>query len=460
MPSLRYQLRYGQGAPERATQPPLYGIDQAGARSRRRCFGTYYVALRLTVISEQRGSLGRNASIVLGVGGGSIGRAHDNDWVLPDGHCYVSAHHARVQFRNGSYYLVDTSTNGVYVNGAASPINPRNIYPLRNGDYLRFGEYEIAVSIDVESSEAPEASSIFPVGAAAAGGPAQRADVDLDIDVQEFLQTAAGLSGPAPRGGSVRTGPVDAFGQPVGAEESQLPRARTARAAASATAPAAVGAAAQKLRRELRAASVEPTGRHRTLNAAPVEQTALEAFCRGAGLEPQRLPGETQSRVLYLAGLLLREALAGLKGLALAQRELRDQARLPVGREDPQHIGLTGLPVEDLMMRLLLGHERHDLDAVQWLRDLARGSRAFDLAVIRALPAALAEFIARLDPRSLAHQGGVPAADAESGSTGVTARFRSITESSPGALPQLFVEALARAFAAEAARGAPDQTRP
>jgi hypothetical protein len=35
----------------------------------------------------------------------------------------------------------------------------------------------------------------------------------------------------------------------------------------------------------------------------------------------------------------------------------------------------------------------------------------------------------------------------------VTARFRSITESSPGALPQLFVEALAHAFAAEFARG-------
>jgi type VI secretion system protein len=413
----------------------------------------------LTVISEQRGTLGRNASIVVGVGGGSIGRAHDNDWVLPDTHCYVSAHHARVQFRNGSYYLLDTSTNGVYVNGATTPINPRNIYPLRNGDYLRLGEYEVAVSIDLEGSEAPEASAIFSVGAGAQSAGAQQPDIGVNLDVQALLQTAAGsaLTAAAPTGMS-RIGPVDVFGQPISLEEAALvSHSRNPRPTASAAPQAAVAVAAQKLRREARAAAIEPTGRYRALGAVASEQTALDAFCRGAGLDARRLPPETQPRLLYLVGLLLREALAGLKGLALAQRELRDQARLSVGREDPQHIGLTGLPVEDLMVRLLLGHDRHELDAVQWLRDLAGSSRACDLALMHALPAALAEFLARLDPRALTHQGE-QAADAEAGSTGVTARFRSITESSPGALPQLFVEALARAFAAEYARGTRDHS--
>jgi type VI secretion system protein len=177
----------------------------------------------LTVISEQRGTLGRNASIVVGVGGGSIGRAHDNDWVLPDTHCYVSAHHARVQFRNGSYYLLDTSTNGVYVNGATTPINPRNIYPLRNGDYLRLGEYEVAVSIDLEGSEAPEASAIFSVGAGAQSAGAQQPDIGVNLDVQALLQTAAGsaLTAAAPTGMS-RIGPVDVFGQPISLEEAAL----------------------------------------------------------------------------------------------------------------------------------------------------------------------------------------------------------------------------------------------
>lgn len=119
------------------------------------------MGLKLSIVSEQRSALGRDASIVLGVGGGSIGRAHDNDWVLPDAQCYLSAHHARVQFRHGSYYLLDCSTNGTYVNGGTVPISRRNIYPLRDGDSLRLGEYEIAVNIDLDTAEAPRRARSF-----------------------------------------------------------------------------------------------------------------------------------------------------------------------------------------------------------------------------------------------------------------------------------------------------------
>ena len=42
------------------------------------------MALKLTVLGEQSASLGSRECIVIGVGGGTIGRAHDNDWVLPD----------------------------------------------------------------------------------------------------------------------------------------------------------------------------------------------------------------------------------------------------------------------------------------------------------------------------------------------------------------------------------------
>jgi len=75
------------------------------------------MALRLRVVSDHRRSLGDRGSIVFGVGGGTIGRSADNDWVLPDPARYVSAHHARVSFKEGGYLLEDLSTNGVYVNG-------------------------------------------------------------------------------------------------------------------------------------------------------------------------------------------------------------------------------------------------------------------------------------------------------------------------------------------------------
>ncbi|MGH8143531.1 MAG: type VI secretion system-associated FHA domain protein [Steroidobacteraceae bacterium] len=417
------------------------------------------MALRLTVVSDQRDALGRDASIVLGVGGGSIGRAHDNDWVLPDAQCYLSAHHARVQFRNGSYYLLDSSTNGTYVNGGSVPISRRNIYPLRDGDSLRLGQYEISVNIDPDgpqAPEAPEASSIFSVNASSAGAGAYAGDIGVSLDVKQLLHASAD-----PGSGS-RIGPVDAFGQSVSVhslpiEDSGL-RAfdRNGQRAGPGTDSTGThdgsggnggngGYAATVVRPER-----QPAGRHGSTDSA-----ALEALCRGAGLDPRRLPLEVQPGLQYLAGVLLREALAALKGLALAQRELREHNRLEVGREDTQHIGLTGLPVEDLLLRLLLGHSRHELDAVQWLRNTAASNRGHELALMRALPAALTEFVARLDPVALSHSAAEAAASAgEAAPTGVTARFRTITEMPSGRLPQLFAEAFARAFAAEYKRNA------
>ena len=152
--------------------------------------------------------------------------------------------------------------------------------------------------------------------------------------------------------------------------------------------------------------------------------------------------------MLQLAGVLLREALLGLKGLALAQREIRDQTHIKVGKEDPQHIGLTGLPVDDLLLRLLIGHDRRDLDAVQWVRDMLASTRRHDLATMRALHTALGEFLARLDPRALAESDGSAsgAATGNGESSGLAARFRSITEMPAGKFPHLFTEAFARAF--------------
>ena len=42
------------------------------------------MAIKLRVISDQYRELGENRSRVFGVNGGTVGRAPDNDWVLPD----------------------------------------------------------------------------------------------------------------------------------------------------------------------------------------------------------------------------------------------------------------------------------------------------------------------------------------------------------------------------------------
>ncbi len=82
-----------------------------------------------------------------GRSGGTIGRSLESDWVLPDGQRYLSSRHASIDFRSGSYYVVDTSTNGVYVNDAEQPVGRGNPQRLFTGDRIRIGDYEISVEI-------------------------------------------------------------------------------------------------------------------------------------------------------------------------------------------------------------------------------------------------------------------------------------------------------------------------
>ena len=45
--------------------------------------------------------------------GGTIGRALDCDWVMPNGDRHVSKYHALITYRDGTFYLTDTSSNGM-----------------------------------------------------------------------------------------------------------------------------------------------------------------------------------------------------------------------------------------------------------------------------------------------------------------------------------------------------------
>jgi type VI secretion system protein len=386
------------------------------------------MALKLTIIDDQRSPPGRGGSIVFGVSGGGIGRAHDNDWVLPDPQRYLSAHHARVQFRDGAYYLLDISTNGVFVNDGTVAIGRRAPYPLRDGDRLRMGDYQLSVGIDPERGEAPEASSIFRINPDPLDpNPlVARGDIGVELNVRDLLRPPALPDEPGDA--------VDAVAQATVNDDAELLIFDTGQHA-----PPAQLRAPAVARREPRLADRSAD------NAA-----GLEAFCRGAGIDHKQLPADAAARMLQLAGVLLREALLGLKGLALAQREIREQVHVEVGKEDPQHIGLTGLPVDDLLLRLMIGHDRRDLDGVQWVRDMLGSTRRHDLATMRALHSALGEFLARLDPRALAQIDGRAsgAATGNGDSSGLAARFRSITEMPAGKFPHLFAEAFARAFVA------------
>lgn len=104
--------------------------------------------LRLTITSYHKLTPGQRAEFELDRGELKIGRNPENDWVLPDPERLVSGQHCVIQLRDGTYYLTDTSTNGVQLMNAGVRMHRGNSEPLRDGELLRVGEYDILVQIN------------------------------------------------------------------------------------------------------------------------------------------------------------------------------------------------------------------------------------------------------------------------------------------------------------------------
>jgi predicted component of type VI protein secretion system len=113
--------------------------------------------LTLRVIGRRAQVLGDRAEHTFGPQGGRIGRAAANDWVLPDPERFVSSHHALITVVNGRFHLLDTSSNGTFVNGARTAVGRQGVHVLEPGDQLAIGGYDIVVTSEAAVSESTAA---------------------------------------------------------------------------------------------------------------------------------------------------------------------------------------------------------------------------------------------------------------------------------------------------------------
>jgi type VI secretion system FHA domain protein len=402
------------------------------------------MTLRLRVVSDQRRSLADRGSAIFSVEGGTIGRSADNDWVLPDPRRYVSAHHARVQFREGHFYLQDVSTNGVYVNDEMEPLAKRGSsgYRLTNGDIIRMGEYQIVAAVENGAHAPPPGAavptsihSLRPLGSASE-------DIGAPLNVQELLVPAIELD-------ELPALPVSAYGQTV--NSGRVRALADEPEEVYAEPPAEESAESQSLRERM-ARLAEAVGREPHGGDA---SSGLDAFCRGAGINPEQLPAEAQGRLLHLAGRLFREALVGFKELERTRGETRNRYRIemqPPDEDDPRP-SLANIMVDDLMVQLLMRHESRMLDSVQWLRETVGEARLHETAAAHATRAAFVEFLDRLDPAELearferaARRGKARSADKAQYWELFTTFYRNLIEMPADHLPHTFVEAFAAAY--------------
>jgi predicted component of type VI protein secretion system len=167
-------------------------------------------------------------------------------------------------------------------------------------------------------------------------------------------------------------------------------------------------------------------------------QNGMQAFCRGAGIDGERIPVTNDAQALQLAGRLLREALLGLKEILRAQGAFDN--RYGISHEPPEGPSPLELAFDEYLLELLGGHEQRRLDAVLRLRDQFASAARHAGAIDPALRSALPRFVGHLDP---ARMNGLPAETS-------WARFRDIyanlLRANGGEVPPLFVEALAQAW--------------
>jgi type VI secretion system protein len=408
------------------------------------------MALRLRIVSEHATRLGEKGTKVFSVHGGTIGRATDNDWILPDPERYLSGKHARVDFRAGTYFLVDTSSNGTYVNGAQIPLGKYHDYALKDGDYVRLGEYELLVSIDPSNDFPPDEGAIVAYDGGSPSAAVKKStanDIGADLDLSELLEPSNNLDSDIAGG----FGPSNAYGQPVTPEPvaGETPWHMVTRPLnrSSAVAPPSPPPVPSSSAASPRAAVNPP------LYDGDVD-IGLSAFCRGAGIDPRMVSPEARANALQLAGQLLREAVVGVMDLNQARGEFRNRFRMSPPTADGQPSTTFTSGVEDTLVRLLTTLSAR-AGSVEAMRENFRDLKAQNAATLAAMRAALEELLARFAPKDLEERfergvrRGVFGQNKAKYWDLYGELYASLSQSPPEGFPHLFVEAFAKAYEAK-----------
>ena len=101
--------------------------------------------------------------------GGVIGRGEDCDWIIPDRKRHLSNHHALISYREGRFFLTDTSSNGIQSSASGARLHKGDTVRIEHGSVYVLGDFEIRARLvhalatcDVEVGRPQAAGSIIP----------------------------------------------------------------------------------------------------------------------------------------------------------------------------------------------------------------------------------------------------------------------------------------------------------
>ena len=326
--------------------------------------------LQLKIISDHRELVGDDYIRLFTENGGTIGRALENDWILPDPDRFISGRHATVDYQGGAFYLADTSTNGVYVNGELEPIGKGNPRRLFDGDMLRMGDFEIEVRLDEGEDldlPPPEPMTVVPdhieqlVDEESLRSGIQMLDEDAITGDGEFQSTLFG--------GSVN-------GQPQRKAKRKAPAKTRAKVADR------INAASNPFKTAPRSVAVEEL---------------LDQFLHGLGVNRSEIHPSTDPNEV------MRELVIGMGALLVSRANIKsifrlDQTTIMPRQNNPLKLAQNS---SDAIKQLLVGKEGEYLGPVDAVKEVCRDLIFHQDALFEGMVAAFNEFSDRFDPEEL-----------------------------------------------------------
>lgn len=337
----------------------------------------------------------------------SIGRGKDNQWVVADAGRHLSKKHCQLVYGAGEWELHDLSTNGTYINDAGDPIGKGASQKLRHGDRIKFGLYEIEVSLD----EDPAALGHDHFGAYDRGDSASMTDVPgssvLPADFDPLAPSPASFAGPTEPDHAPALQSAFRPPQPLSIIpddwDVDLP-AGGQRLSASPPQPA----------RQLSPDAVPPdapASSEAPRPAAPIaglanDSDAMRALLRGLGLGDTEL--RDPEKTMESLGAAARATVSGLRQILMARASIKDEFRIEqtVIRPSGNNPLKFSLDDNDALATLLGIGRSASMPAMQAITEAFDDLRMHELATVSAMQAAVRVLLAQFDPDGIERNAG------------------------------------------------------
>jgi type VI secretion system FHA domain protein len=359
------------------------------------------MGLILEVVSSQRRSLGEKRYMTFGRDGGTIGRSLQSDWPLPDPKRFLSGKHASIDFYSGRYYIVDTSRNGVYVNGAEEPVGRGKPQRLFAGDRVRIGEYEFVVSID-EAEDTREAvaseSHIDPVNRRQHVDPPDPPTYDL-VDEHKIRGSSFEITLTEEDSSAARTAPKSSTSSAVRAVKPAPAARKPSRAPGTSMRLSVVTEAKPQTRPHSKAAAATATATARDNTTSEIG-SPLHAFFRGAGIDDAEFDITQGEQLLFALGQVTREMIVGiidcLNLRAMQKAQLR-QSNTTLQPRDNNPLKFS-TNFDEGFSRMLIDASGKYMTPVEAIRDAFFDIKHHQKALIFAVRSAVDQYLERLEP--------------------------------------------------------------